>query len=67
MTDVILVATIVAFFIAAALLVRALGFVVADSADEGGAEDGLQDASPDDAAPGGTGRAGPLPATGGSG
>jgi hypothetical protein len=35
MTDVILVAVIVAFFVAAALLVRALGAVVADSADSG--------------------------------
>jgi hypothetical protein len=39
MTDVILVATIVAFFAAAALLVRALGHVVADSAEELGPED----------------------------
>jgi len=39
LTDVILVATIIAFFAAAALLVRALGGVVADSADEAGGDD----------------------------
>lgn len=39
MTDVILVATIIVFFVAAALLVRALGGVVADSADEAGSDE----------------------------
>jgi hypothetical protein len=43
MTDVILVATIVAFFAAAALLVRSLGFVVADSANEGGPDDAARE------------------------
>jgi len=33
MADIILIATIVAFFLAAALLVRALGRVIADSGD----------------------------------
>jgi hypothetical protein len=45
MTDVILIATIVVFFFAAALLVRALGRVVADSVDDAGPEE------PEDAAP----------------
>jgi hypothetical protein len=44
MTDAIVVATIVLFFVAAALLVRALGPVVADSADDAGPEE------PEDAA-----------------
>jgi hypothetical protein len=43
-TDVILIATILAFFLAAAQLVRALGRVIADSGDDAGPED---DAGPD--------------------
>ncbi len=39
MTDVILVAVIVAFFVAAAQLVRVLGRVVADSDDDAGPEE----------------------------
>jgi hypothetical protein len=48
MTDVILIATIVAFFLAAALLVRALDRVVAPADDAAGPEDGAagQDTEP---------------------
>jgi hypothetical protein len=39
MTDVIMIATIVAFFVAAALLVQALGRIVADAADDADQEE----------------------------
>jgi hypothetical protein len=48
MTDFFLVAVIVAFFAAAALLVRVLDRVVAGAANDGAAND---DAAPDNAAP----------------
>jgi hypothetical protein len=41
MTDAILVAVIIAFLVAAALPVRAVGYVVAGAADEAGPEDAV--------------------------
>ena len=55
MTDVIMIATIVAFFVAAALLVQALGRIVADAADDADQEEAperpLEPARPASSAP----------------
>ena len=48
MTDVILIATIVAFFVAAALLVRVIDHMIADAREPGGAAE--DDAAEDDGA-----------------
>ena len=50
MTDVILIATIVAFFVAAALLVRVIDHMIAGAAGEDGADEEADTAGEDGAA-----------------